>query len=63
MGGVVAIKVIKYNSNITAHCSCVLPGWLVGIIRTIRASAIKLLIYCYPEIGLATEQEAYGAGD
>ena len=44
MGGVVVIEVINYNSDITAYCSCVLPGWLVGIIRTIRASAIKLLI-------------------
>jgi len=44
MGGVVAIKVINYNSDITARYSCVLPGWLVGIIRTIRASAIKLLV-------------------
>ena len=61
MGGVVAIEAINYNSDITARYSCVLPGWLVGIIRLIRASAIKLLIYCYPEVGLATEQEAYGA--
>jgi len=61
MGGVVAIEVINYNSDITTRYSCVLPGWLVGIIRLIMASAIKLLIYCYPEIGLATEQEAYGA--
>jgi len=58
MGGIVAIEVSNYNSDITAHCSGVLPGWLVGIIRPIRASAIKLVIYCYPEVGLATEEEA-----
>lgn len=44
MGEVMAIEVIKFNSYIAAHYSCVLSGWLVGIIRTIRASAIKLLI-------------------
>jgi hypothetical protein len=59
MGGVVAIEVIKFNSYITAHYSCVLHGGLVGIIRTVNVNANKPLAYCYPEVGLATDQEAW----
>ena len=59
MGGVVVIEVIKYYSYATARYCRVLPGWLVGIILAVRVNANKPLVYCFPEVALATEQEVW----
>lgn len=57
-GLVVAVESTGYTGEPTGRESQVLPGWSVGKIRRMGASALKLLVYYHPDSDLAAQQEA-----
>ncbi|HZW04486.1 MAG TPA: tagatose 1,6-diphosphate aldolase [Anaerolineaceae bacterium] len=56
-GLVVAVESTGYVGEPTGRESQVLPGWSVGKIKRMGASALKLLVYYHPDSDLAAEQE------
>jgi tagatose 1,6-diphosphate aldolase len=56
-GLIVAVEETGYTGNPTGRVSRVQPGWSVGKIRRMGASAVKLLVYYHPQSPQAAQQE------
>jgi len=58
VGLVISVEATGYTGDPDARESRILPGWSVGKIRRMGATALKLLVYYHPDSELAAEQEA-----
>lgn len=58
IGLVIPVEATGYTGDSDARESRILPGWSVGKIRRMGASALKLLVYYHPDSDLARQQEA-----
>ncbi len=56
-GLIVAVEATGYEGASGARVSRVLPGWSVGKIKRLGASAAKLLVYYHPDAPNAAQQE------
>jgi tagatose 1,6-diphosphate aldolase len=56
-GLIVAVEATGYEGAAVARRSRVLPGWSVGAVRRLGASAAKLLLYYHPDSPTAAAQE------
>jgi tagatose-1,6-bisphosphate aldolase len=57
VGLLVSVEETGYTGGPAARLSRVQPGWSVGKIRRMGASAVKLLVYYHPDAPQAPEQE------
>lgn len=58
-GLLVATEASGYTGDASARHSAVLPGWSVGKVRKLGASAVKILVYYHPQSATAAEIEAF----
>ncbi len=58
VGLIVSLEASGYDGDATARLTAFIPGWDVGKIKRMGASAAKLLLYYHPEAATAPEQEA-----
>jgi len=58
IGLVISVEATGYTGDPDARESRILPGWSVGKIRRMGATALKLLVYYHPDSELAGQQEA-----